>query len=88
MAISGLSLGLMVGWWLGSWFTLGIVILAGITWHAFVRPIEERDLEQRFGATTSYTKHADSKLDSNYEACSGVTITQPLKYEHVLNASI
>ena len=50
MAISGLSLGLMVGWWLGSWLTLGIVILAGITWHVFVRPIEERDLEQRFGA--------------------------------------
>ena len=49
MAISGLSLGLMVGWWLGSWFTLSIVILAGITWHVFVRPIEEQDLEQRFG---------------------------------------
>ncbi len=49
MAISGLSLGLMVGWWLGSWFTLTIVILAGITWHVFVRPLEERDLEARFG---------------------------------------
>lgn len=49
MAISGLSLGLMVGWWIGSWLTLTIVILAGITWHTFVRPIEEQDLEQRFG---------------------------------------
>ena len=49
MAISGLLLGLMVGWWLGSFLTLGIVILAGITWHVFVRPLEERDLEQRFG---------------------------------------
>ena len=49
MAISGLSLGLMVGWWLGSWLTLTIVILAGIIWHVFVRPLEERDLQQRFG---------------------------------------
>ena len=51
MAISGLSMGLMVGWWLGSWLTLAIVLLAGMTWHLFVRPLEERDLEQRFGAT-------------------------------------
>lgn len=49
MAVSGLSLGLMVGWWLGSWLTLTIVFLAGITWHVFVRPLEERDLEARFG---------------------------------------
>ena len=49
MAISGLSLGLMIGWWLGSWLTLAIVLIAAITWHVFVRPLEERDLEARFG---------------------------------------
>ena len=49
MAITGLSLGLMVGWWLGSWFTLAIVFAGGLVWHIFVRPIEERDLEDRFG---------------------------------------
>ena len=49
MAITGLSLGLMVGWWLGSWLTLATVFIGGVVWHVFVRPIEEKDLEERFG---------------------------------------
>jgi protein-S-isoprenylcysteine O-methyltransferase Ste14 len=49
MAITGLSLGVMVGWWLGSWLTLITVFIGGLVWHCFVRPIEEKDLEERFG---------------------------------------
>lgn len=49
MAVSGLLLGAAVGWWLGSWGTLALVVLAGLAWHGLVRPIEERDLAARFG---------------------------------------
>jgi protein-S-isoprenylcysteine O-methyltransferase Ste14 len=49
MAITGLSLGVMVGWWLGSWLTLITVFIGGLVWNCFVRPIEEKDLEERFG---------------------------------------
>ena len=49
MACTGLFLGLMVGWWLGSWLTLAAVFLGGLVWHVAVRPIEERDLFERFG---------------------------------------
>lgn len=50
MAVSGLALGAAVGWWLGSWGTLAMVVAGGVLWHVMVRPIEERDLAARFGA--------------------------------------
>lgn len=57
MAVTGLFLGLMVGWWLGSWLTMATVVLGGLAWNFFVRPIEERDLLQRFGEPyREYTK--------------------------------
>ncbi|HAA55849.1 MAG TPA: hypothetical protein DCE42_13890 [Myxococcales bacterium] len=49
MAVTGLFLGLMIGWWLGSWGTLLAVVMGGIFWNVFVRPIEEKDLLERFG---------------------------------------
>ncbi len=49
MAVTGLFLGAMVGWWLGSWSMLGTVVVGGLLWHGFVRPIEEKDLYERFG---------------------------------------
>ena len=49
MATSGIFLGLMVGWWLGSWGTLLAAFSGGVFWHVFVRPIEETDLLKRFG---------------------------------------
>ena len=50
MALSGLSQGAAVGLWLGSWLTLAYVVVGGVLWHVGVRPVEERDMEQRFGA--------------------------------------
>jgi len=58
MATSGLGLGLMVAWWLGSWAMILAVIAGGIFWHAFVRPIEEDDLTERFGDTYQAYKEA------------------------------
>ena len=58
MAMSGLLLGLMVAWWLGSWLTLLTVFAGGFIWHYAVRPIEEKDLERRFGQ--AYVNYKDT----------------------------
>lgn len=50
MAIAGLTQGACVGAHLGSWATLAYVAAGLVLWNWLVRPIEERDLEQRFGA--------------------------------------
>jgi len=49
MAIAGLTQGACVGAALGSWSTLAYVAAGFVLWNGFVRPIEERDLERRFG---------------------------------------
>jgi len=49
MAVAGLAQGLFVGLGLGSWLTLAYVVVGGLLWNALVRPIEERDLQARFG---------------------------------------
>ncbi|MCB9641006.1 MAG: isoprenylcysteine carboxylmethyltransferase family protein [Myxococcales bacterium] len=49
MALTGIFLGLMVGWAMGSWFVLVMSWMGGVFWHVFVRPIEEDDLFERFG---------------------------------------
>lgn len=49
MALTGIFLGLMVGWAWGSWFVLLMSLMGGAFWHLFVRPIEEVDLLERFG---------------------------------------
>ena len=49
MGFGGLGVGLAVGLWLGSWSILGYVAAGGILWHLVARPMEERDLEARFG---------------------------------------
>lgn len=51
MALGGLGVGASVGVALGSWVILGYVVLGGLAWHAIARPMEERDLEARFGAS-------------------------------------
>jgi len=49
MAIAGIGQGICVGIITGS-FSIVVYSLSGaILWHLFVRPIEEKDLEQRFG---------------------------------------
>lgn len=50
MVVAGLSQGLAVVLWLGSWLGLAYVALGAILWHLFVRPAEERELAHKFGA--------------------------------------
>lgn len=49
MAIAGLTQGLAVGIWLGSWGTVLYVAVGFILWNGYIRPIEEQDLKRRFG---------------------------------------
>lgn len=49
MALAGLAQGAAVGLFLGSPLTLAYVLFGGLLWHVGVRPMEERDLQQRFG---------------------------------------
>ncbi len=49
MAVGGLMQGLGVAIMLGSWMTLGYVLLGGLIWNACIRPIEEQELCDRFG---------------------------------------
>ncbi|SRR5581483_2719762 len=50
MVLAGLAQGLAVVLAWGSWLGLVYVVLGGLTWHLVVRPAEERDLAERFGA--------------------------------------
>ena len=49
MAVTGLTQGLGVALILGSWGVVLYVLFGGVLWHALVRPVEERDLFERFG---------------------------------------
>jgi protein-S-isoprenylcysteine O-methyltransferase Ste14 len=49
MAVAGLSQGAGVGLVLGSWMVLAYVLAGGVLWQLLARPVEEADLEQRFG---------------------------------------
>ena len=50
MAVTGLSQGVAVGLWLGSPGVLVYVLVGGLLWQVAVRPLEERDLLERFGS--------------------------------------
>lgn len=49
MAIAGLGQGLSVAIATGSILTVAYVLAGGLLWNALARPLEERDLRQRFG---------------------------------------
>jgi protein-S-isoprenylcysteine O-methyltransferase Ste14 len=49
MGLGGLGVGIAVALWFGSWTIVAYVVAGGILWHAIARPMEERDLEERFG---------------------------------------
>lgn len=55
MAIAGLVQGVAVAMYFGSPAVAAYSIIGGIIWHFGVRPVEERDLQDRFGE--SYTKY-------------------------------
>jgi predicted DCC family thiol-disulfide oxidoreductase YuxK/protein-S-isoprenylcysteine O-methyltransferase Ste14 len=49
MAVAGLAQAACVGIWLGSYGTLFYVFVGMVLWNLAVRPIEEADLQKRFG---------------------------------------
>ena len=51
MAFGGLGVGFALGVARGSWGTMAYAIVGGIIWHVLARPMEERDLAARFGAS-------------------------------------
>lgn len=57
MALAGVLQGLGVGYLLGSFAVLAGSLVAGFFWNACVRPAEEADLAQRFGA--SFVQYRD-----------------------------
>jgi len=57
MAIAGMGQGIAIAIYFGSVHILFYTLLGGIVWHTVVRPIEEKDMLQRFGdAYATYHK--------------------------------
>lgn len=50
MVVAGLGQGLAVAVWMGSWAVVAYVVTGGAIWQCLVRPAEERDLAEAFGA--------------------------------------
>ena len=50
MAVAGIAQGVAVGMLLGSWMVVAYSLVGSLLWNTLVRPLEEADLEQRFGA--------------------------------------
>ncbi|EKK04385.1 protein-S-isoprenylcysteine O-methyltransferase [Rhodopirellula baltica SH28] len=58
MALAGIAQGLAVGWFLGSIPVIVYSLCGAVVWHVFVRPVEECDLQLRFGEDYHrYQKH-------------------------------
>ncbi|MEM7416496.1 MAG: isoprenylcysteine carboxylmethyltransferase family protein [Gemmatimonadota bacterium] len=51
MAVTGLSQGIGVALLIGSWSAIAYVVAGGLLWHVLVRPMEEAELEERFGGS-------------------------------------
>ena len=49
MAVAGIVQGVAVGLIHGSWLVVVWALCGSLVWNSIVRPIEERDLEDRFG---------------------------------------
>lgn len=50
MAVAGIAQGVAVGLLLGSWMVVVYSLCGSVLWNTVVRPLEERDLDERFGA--------------------------------------
>ena len=50
MAVAGIAQGVGVGLVLGSWLVVAYAMIGSLVWNYAVRPLEEADLENRFGA--------------------------------------
>ncbi|MEZ6005219.1 MAG: isoprenylcysteine carboxylmethyltransferase family protein [Planctomycetota bacterium] len=53
MALAGTLQMIAVGWGLGTWPVVILALLGSGVWHFWVRPLEEADLQHRFGASYS-----------------------------------
>lgn len=49
MAVAGIAQGIAVGLMLSSWFVVAYAVIGSLIWNYAVRPLEEADLELRFG---------------------------------------
>ena len=58
MAVAGIVQGVAVGLLLGSWLVVAYALIGSLLWNYAVRPLEEADLEERFGA--EYREYRDS----------------------------
>lgn len=50
MATAGVVQSIGVGLWFGTWTMIVAAFAGALAWHLAIRPVEEADLEQRFGA--------------------------------------
>jgi protein-S-isoprenylcysteine O-methyltransferase Ste14 len=50
MAVAGIAQGVAVGLLFGSWMVVAYSLCGSVLWNTVVRPLEEQDLEERFGA--------------------------------------
>lgn len=53
MALAGILQGIAVGWYFGSYSVVAYAITGAFVWHLCVRPVEENDLQSRFGSSYS-----------------------------------
>jgi protein-S-isoprenylcysteine O-methyltransferase Ste14 len=58
MAVAGIGQGVAVGVALGSWLVLLYALAGALLWHFAVRPVEERDLAERFGGAYAEYRQA------------------------------
>jgi len=58
MAVAGIVQGVAVGLMLGSWLVVAYALIGSLLWNYAVRPLEEADLEERFGA--EYARYRDA----------------------------
>lgn len=58
MAVSGIVQGVAVGLLLGSWLVIVYALVGSLLWNYAIRPLEEADLEKRFG--DDYRRYRDS----------------------------
>ncbi|ROP58599.1 isoprenylcysteine carboxylmethyltransferase family protein [Curtobacterium sp. PhB115] len=58
MALAGIAQGVAVGLLLGSWMVVVYALVGSIVWNCVVRPLEEADLERRFG--DDFRRYADA----------------------------
>ena len=77
MALAGIVQGLAVGWAWGSVWVLVYAVLGGVLWHVGARPVEERDLAERFGEDYErYRRRVGLWLPRRPRGASGIGVAE------------